>query len=41
MTIEELRKALEKITENDPISIARRQAILEQIYALQMSQTGA
>ena len=34
MTIEILREALEKIQGNSPIAIAKRRAILTQIYAL-------
>lgn len=41
MTIEELRNALEKITGRDPISIARIQVILEQIYAIQSASEEA
>ena len=35
MTIEELQQALEAITGTDAMSIARKRAILELIYALQ------
>ena len=38
MTIEMLQKALESIKGNSPIAIARRRAILSQIYALMERQ---
>ena len=38
MTIEMLQEALEKIKGNGPIAVARRRAILAQIYALMERQ---
>lgn len=39
MTIEMLQEALEKIQGNNPIAVARRRAILSQIYALMEQQS--
>ena len=38
MTIEEIQEALDKITGTDPISIARKRALLELLYELQAGQ---
>lgn len=38
MTIEEIQEALNKITGKDPISIARKRALLEMLYTIQNEQ---